>query len=102
MHFQNLVLIDLQHTFHILFLQSICSILLIHAIVLDVNFLYITDTVARETLDQVMADAISKSEYCEKYVKPEDVVGVEEVKSSNEKLSEDEYAASDEEEITEK
>ncbi|KAK8361901.1 hypothetical protein V6Z12_A03G067800 [Gossypium hirsutum] len=44
----------------------------------------------------------SVDEYCEKYVKPEDVVGEEEVKSSDEKLSEDEYAASDDEEITEK
>ncbi|PPE02433.1 hypothetical protein GOBAR_DD00522 [Gossypium barbadense] len=37
-------------------------------------------------------------EYCEKYVKPEDIVGAEEVKSSDEKLSEDEYAASEDEE----
>ncbi|TYI15164.1 hypothetical protein ES332_A08G168400v1 [Gossypium tomentosum] len=41
-------------------------------------------------------------EYCEKCVKPEDVVGVEEVKSSDEKLSEDEYTASDDEEIAKK
>ncbi|KAH1083706.1 hypothetical protein J1N35_023467 [Gossypium stocksii] len=41
-------------------------------------------------------------EYCEKYVKPEDVVGVEEVNSSDEKLSEDEYATSDDEEIVKK
>ncbi|MBA0626320.1 hypothetical protein Godav_004006 [Gossypium davidsonii] len=47
-------------------------------------------------------DSFRVLEYCEKYVKPEDVVGVEEVKSSDEKLSEDEYAASDDEEITEK
>ncbi|MFQ6664153.1 hypothetical protein Gotur_031356 [Gossypium turneri] len=82
--------------------NNVDDILLVHAIVLDVNFLYITDTVARETLDQVMADALSKSEYCEKYVKPEDVVGAKKVKSSDEKLSEDEYATSDDEEITEK
>ncbi|MFQ6624604.1 hypothetical protein Gotur_004140, partial [Gossypium turneri] len=79
--------------------HSVDDILLVHAIVLDVNFLYITDTVARETLDQVMADALSKSEYCEKYVKSEYVVGTKEVKSSDKKLSEDEYAASDDEEI---
>ncbi|MBA0644317.1 hypothetical protein Goklo_028494 [Gossypium klotzschianum] len=41
-------------------------------------------------------------EYCEKYVKSEYVVGTEEVKSSDKKLSEDEYAASDDEEIAEK
>ncbi|MBA0786708.1 hypothetical protein Gotri_027709, partial [Gossypium trilobum] len=68
----------------------------------DVNFLYIIDTVAKETLDQVMVDALSKSEYCEKYVKSEYVVGTEEVKSSDKKLSEDEYVASDDEEITKK
>ncbi|KAK8336689.1 hypothetical protein V6Z12_A09G136800 [Gossypium hirsutum] len=38
-------------------------------------------------------------ENCEKYVKSEDVVGVEEVKSSDKKLNEDEYGASDDEEI---
>ncbi|KAK5842918.1 hypothetical protein PVK06_005337 [Gossypium arboreum] len=41
----------------------------------------------------------SPVKYYEKYVKPKDVVGAEEVKSSDEKLSEDEYAASDDEEI---
>ncbi|MBA0636615.1 hypothetical protein Godav_022405 [Gossypium davidsonii] len=44
----------------------------------------------------------SVDEYCEKYVKPKNVVGAKEVKSSDKKLSEDEYAASDDEEITEK
>ncbi|MFQ6624605.1 hypothetical protein Gotur_004140, partial [Gossypium turneri] len=41
-------------------------------------------------------------EYCEKYVKSEYVVGTKEVKSSDKKLSEDEYAASDDEEIAKK
>ncbi|KAG4188558.1 hypothetical protein ERO13_A08G172125v2 [Gossypium hirsutum] len=41
----------------------------------------------------------SVDEYCEKYVKPKDIVEAEEVKSSDEKLSEDEYAASDDDEI---
>ncbi|MBA0853286.1 hypothetical protein Goshw_015791, partial [Gossypium schwendimanii] len=45
-------------------------------------------------------DSFRVLEYCEKYVKTEDVVGVEEVKSSDKKLSEDEYAASEEEETT--
>ncbi|TYJ36821.1 hypothetical protein E1A91_A05G334800v1 [Gossypium mustelinum] len=44
-------------------------------------------------------DSFGIPEYCEKYVKPKNVVGAEEVKSSDEKLSEDEYAASDDEEI---
>ncbi|KAH1047733.1 hypothetical protein J1N35_038517 [Gossypium stocksii] len=44
----------------------------------------------------------SIDEYCEKYVKPEDVVGVKEMKSSDEKLSEDEYTTSDDEEIAKK
>ncbi|XP_021277038.1 ubiquitin-conjugating enzyme E2 4-like [Herrania umbratica] len=38
-------------------------------------------------------------EYCEKYAKPEDVGAVPEERSSDEELSEDEYAASDDEEI---
>ncbi|MBA0571737.1 hypothetical protein Golob_002112, partial [Gossypium lobatum] len=41
--------------------NSVGDVLLVHAIVLDVNFLYITETAARETLEQVMADALSKS-----------------------------------------
>ncbi|KAG4191423.1 hypothetical protein ERO13_A07G092250v2 [Gossypium hirsutum] len=44
-------------------------------------------------------DSFRVLEYCEKYIKPKDVIGVEEVKSSDEKLSEDEYAASNDEEI---
>ncbi|PPD96216.1 hypothetical protein GOBAR_DD06759 [Gossypium barbadense] len=44
-------------------------------------------------------DSFRVPEYSEKYVKPEDIVGAEEVKSSDEKLSEDEYAASEDEEI---
>ncbi|MFQ6625934.1 hypothetical protein Gotur_004985 [Gossypium turneri] len=43
-------------------------------------------------------DSFRVPEYCEKYVKPEDVVRAEEVKSSDKKLSEDEYAASEDEE----
>lgn len=35
-------------------------------------------------------------EYCEKYAKPEDAGAVPEEKSSDEELSEDEYASSDE------
>ncbi|XP_052479022.1 ubiquitin-conjugating enzyme E2 4 isoform X2 [Gossypium raimondii] len=38
-------------------------------------------------------------EYCEKYAKPEDIGAKAEEKSSDEELSEDEYAASDDEEI---
>ncbi|KAK8483789.1 hypothetical protein V6N13_021581 [Hibiscus sabdariffa] len=38
-------------------------------------------------------------EYCEKYAKPEDIGAKAEDKSSDEELSEDEYAASDDEEI---
>ncbi|MBA0861450.1 hypothetical protein Goshw_027964 [Gossypium schwendimanii] len=38
-------------------------------------------------------------EYCEKYAKPEDIGAKVEEKSSDEELSEDEYAASDDEEI---
>ncbi|MBA0636616.1 hypothetical protein Godav_022405 [Gossypium davidsonii] len=50
----------------------------------------------------VSYDSFCVPEYCEKYVKPKNVVGAKEVKSSDKKLSEDEYAASDDEEITEK
>ena len=35
-------------------------------------------------------------EFCEKYAKPEDVGAVPEEKSSDEELSEDDYASSDE------
>ncbi|KAK6251332.1 hypothetical protein SCA6_005337 [Theobroma cacao] len=41
----------------------------------------------------------SIKQYCEKYAKPEDVGAAPEEKSSDEELSEDEYAASDDEEI---
>ncbi|MBA0741933.1 hypothetical protein Gogos_015050, partial [Gossypium gossypioides] len=47
-------------------------------------------------------DSFRVPEYCEKYAKPEDVAGVEEVKSSDKELSEDKYAASDDEEIARK
>jgi len=36
------------------------------------------------------------AEYCEKYAKPEDAGAVPEEESSDEELSEDEYASSDE------
>ena len=40
---------------------------------------------------------VSCSEYCERYAKPEDAGAVPEEKSSDEELSEAEYASSDEE-----
>lgn len=39
------------------------------------------------------------TEYCEKYAKPEDIGAAPEEKSSDEELSDDEFAASDDEEI---
>lgn len=49
------------------------------------------------TYSTIFTDMFNLSEYCEKYAKQEDIGAPPDEKSSDEELSEDEYASSDEE-----